>query len=249
MALPELKRLTRDDGETIAYLQRAGKTPTVLWLGGFKADMNANKAQALAHWADDTDHAFLRFDYLGHGQSSGDFRNGTIGRWRDDALAVLDALTEGDVVLAGSSMGGWIALLVALARPERIKAMLLIAPAVDFTEALLWPRLPKDAQTMIREQGEWLRPSAYDPEPYPITRGLIEDGRQHLLLGSPLKFSFPMRILQGMKDPDVPWQHAVRMAEAMDGDVTLTLVRDGDHRLSTPPDLRRMIEMIKELVA
>jgi pimeloyl-ACP methyl ester carboxylesterase len=249
MALPELKRLTREDGETIAYLQRAGKTPTVVWLGGFKSDMNADKAQALAHWADKSDRAFLRFDYFGHGASSGDFRQGTIGRWREDALAVIDALTEGDLVLVGSSMSGWVSLLVALARPERIKAMVLIAPAVDFTEALLWPRLPEDARRMIMEQGEWPRSSACDPEPYPITRGLIEDGRRHLVLGSPLKFPFPVRILQGMKDADVPWQHAAKVAEAMEGDVTLTLIRDGDHRLSTQSDLRRMIRAIKELVA
>jgi pimeloyl-ACP methyl ester carboxylesterase len=245
--MAELKRLTREDGETIAYLQRAGKTPTVLWLGGFKSDMGATKAEAIARWADRTEHAYLRFDYFGHGASSGDFRKGTIGRWRDDALTVIDSLIDGELVVLGSSMGGWIALLVALARPERVKAMLLIAPAVDFTEALMWPRLPVEIQRQIMEQGEWLRPTEYDPEPYPITRALIEDGRQHLLLGSPLKFPFPVRILQGMKDPDVPWQHALRLTEAIEGDVTLTLVKNGDHRLSTPPDLRRMTRTIREL--
>jgi pimeloyl-ACP methyl ester carboxylesterase len=249
MVLPELKSLTREDGETIAYLQRGGKTPVVLWLGGFKSDMQATKAQALARWAERTDRAFLRFDYFGHGASSGDFRKGTIGRWRDDALAVIDTLAKADLVLVGSSMGGWIALLAGLARPERIKAMLLIAPAVDFTEALLWPRLPKDARQRILEHGEWLRPSAYDPEPYPITKGLIDDGRRHLLLDSRLKFPFPVRILQGMKDPDVPWQHAAKVAEAMEGDVTLTLARNGDHRLSTPADLRRMRRSLEELMA
>ncbi len=249
MALPGLKRLTRDDGETIAYLRRAGKTPLVLWLGGFKSDMAGNKAQALARWAEENGHSLLLFDYFGHGASSGDFRKGTIGRWRDDALAVIDTLTDGELVLVGSSMGGWIALLAALARPQRVRAMLLIAPATDFTEALLWPRLPESARAQILEQGEWLRPSDYDPEPYPITRGLIEDGRKHLVMASPLKFSFPVRILQGMKDPDVPWQHAVKLAQAMEGDVTLTLIGNGDHRLSTPDDLRRMTRAIEELVA
>ena len=245
--MAELERLTRDDGETIAYLRRSGKPPTVLWLGGFKSDMGANKAEALARWAEKNDRALLRFDYFGHGKSSGDFRKGTISRWSEDALAVVDTLTHGELVLVGSSMGGWIALLAALARPERVKAMLLIAPAVDFTEVLMWPRLPVDAQRQIMEQGEWLRPTEYDPEPYPITRALIEDGRKHLLLGSLLKFPFPVRILQGMKDPDVPWRHALGLTEAMEGDVTLTLVKNGDHRLSTPPDLRRMTRALREL--
>jgi len=249
MALPKLERLTREDGETIAYLQRAGKTPLVLWLGGFKSDLQATKAQALMRWAEDHDRAFLGFEYFGHGSSSGDFRNGTIGRWRGDALAVIDRLTEGRVVLVGSSMGGWIALLAALARQERVRAMLLIAPAVDFTEELLWKRLPESARHQILEEGEWMRPTEYDPEPYPVTKGLIEEGRNHLLLGSSLKFSCPIRILQGMNDPDVPWKHTVRLVEALEGDVGLTLMKNGDHRLSTPADLRRMIRAVEELTA
>ena len=249
MAVSELKRLTREDGETIAYLKRAGKSPLVLWLGGFKSDMQANKAQALLRWADDHGRAFLGFEYFGHGSSSGDFRNGTIGRWREDALAVIDELTEGGLVLVGSSMGGWIALLAALARPERIRAMLLIAPAVDFTQELLWKRLPENARRSILEEGEWKRPTKYDPEPHPITKRLIEEGRRHLLLDGPLKFSCPVRILQGMKDPDVPWNHAIRLVEAMEGDVALTLMKNGDHRLSTPADLARMVRAVEELTA
>lgn len=248
MVLPELNRLTRDDGQTIAYLRCAGKMPTVVWLGGFKSDMGGTKAQALAVWAKESGRSLLLFDYFGHGASSGDFRNGTIGRWRDDAVAVMDRLTEGELVLIGSSMGGWLALLAALARPQRVRGMLLIAPAVDFTEALIWQRLPQDAREQIMTAGEWLRPAAYDPDPYPITRALIEDGRRHLLMGAPLKLACPVRILQGMRDPDVPWQHAVRLVETLQGDVTLTLVKDGDHRLSVPADLERMICMIEELV-
>jgi len=249
VAFLELKRLTREDGETIAYLKRAGKSPLVLWLGGFKSDLQANKAQALMRWAEKTDHAFLGFEYFGHGSSSGDFRYGTIGRWRRDALAVIDRLTDGELVLVGSSMGGWIALLAALVRPERIRAMLLIAPAVDFTEELLWRRLPQDARRRILEEGEWMRATEYDPEPYPITKRLIEEGRQHLLMGAALRFSGPVRIIQGMEDPDVPWKHALRLVESIEGDVTLTLVKNGNHRLSTPADLRRMIKAVEELTA
>ena len=246
--MAEPGRLMREDGATIAYLRRAGKSPTVLWLGGFKSDMKGTKAQALAGWAERTGRGLVLFDYFGHGESSGDFRNGTVGRWRDDALAVIDELV-GKLVLVGSSMGAWIALLAARERVERMAAMLLLAPAVDFTEELIWPRLSNEQRREILEQGEWLRPSAYDPEPYPITRKLIEDGRNHLLLGSAYKAPFPVRILQGMKDPDVPWQHAVRLMESLEGDATLTLIRNGDHRLSTPQDLRRMFGALEELIA
>lgn len=247
--MPVPRKLLRSDGQTIAYLRRDGKRPTVVWLGGFKSDMSGTKAEALAQWADENDRAFLRFDYFGHGASSGDFRSGTIGRWREDTLAVIDELTQGELALVGSSMGGWLALLAGLARPQRVKAMLLIAPAVDFTESLLWERLPEDARRSVLERGEWLRPSAYDPDPYPITRALIEDGRRHLLLRSTIGLPCPVRVLQGMKDPDVPWSHAVKIMETMEGDVTLTLIKNGDHRLSAPPDLRRMIASVEELLA
>jgi pimeloyl-ACP methyl ester carboxylesterase len=247
MAQPRLERLERDDGETIAYLRRAGKSPSILWLGGFKSEMTGTKAEALDLWASEQGRAFLRFDYLGHGQSSGDFRKGTISRWLDDTLAVLDRLAEGPQLVIGSSMGGWIALLAARARPDRIKGLLLIAPAVDFTQALLWSRLPQAAKEQIEREGEWQRPSAYDPEPYPITRSLIEDGRNHLLLDKPLSVHCPVRIVQGMQDPDVPWAHALKIAEAIEGDVALTLVKNGDHRLSTPADLARMKQMLAAL--
>ena len=232
MAEPKVERLEREGGETIAYLRRRGKPPGILWLGGFKSEMTGTKAAALDAWAAERGRALLRFDYFGHGQSSGEFRAGTITRWRDDALAALDRLAEGPQILVGSSMGAWIALLAALARPERVAAMLLLAPAADFTESLMWARLPAEVRSQIMEHGEWLRPSAYDPEPYPITRALIEDGRKHLLLGAPIRLNFPVRILQGMQDPDVPWQHAVKLLEAIDGDVALTLLKHGDHRLS-----------------
>lgn len=241
--------LKREDGETIAYLARDGKSPGVVWLGGFKSDMTGTKAQAIDEWAARTGRAFLRFDYFGHGQSSGDFRRGTISRWRDDALAILDERTKGPQILIGSSMGGWISLLAALARPERIAGMLLIAPAADFTEALMWTQMPPDVKQAIMEKGEWQRPSAYGEEPYPITRALIVDGRANLILNAPFKLDFPVRILQGMRDPDVPWMHAVKTAERIEGDVTLTLIKNGDHRLSTPADLKRMIAALESLMA
>src|SRR4029077_2216940 len=211
-----------------------------VWLGGFKSEMIGNKARALDAWSARQGHAFVRFDIFGHGQSSGDFRKGTITRWRNDALAMIDALTEGPQILIGSSMGAWIALLCAIERTQRAKALLLIAPATDFTEALLWQKLTDDARRSINEQGEWLAACAYDSNPCPITRALIEDGRKHLLLdrGALRRLSLPVRVLQGMRDPDVPWAHAVRLAENMEGDVPLVLIREGDHRWPRPADRR-----------
>jgi pimeloyl-ACP methyl ester carboxylesterase len=247
--MPDLKELSRPDGETIAYMARAGKHPGLVWLGGFKSEMSGTKAEAVDAWAAREGQAYLRFDYFGHGRSSGDFRKGTISRWQDDTLTVIDQLTEGPQILVGSSMGGWLALLAAKARPQRVAGLLLIAPAIDFTEALLWKRLPEAVQRQIVEKGEWLRPSAYDPEPYPITRGLIEDGRDHLLMNAAIKLSCPVRILQGMEDPDVPWEHALKLTRLIEGDVTLTLIKQGDHRLSTPENLLLIERALDGLIA
>ena len=244
-----LERFSREDGETIAYLRRGGKSPGVVWLGGFHSDMNGTKAQALDAWAEARGHAYLRFDYFGHGASSGAFRDGTITRWRDDALAVLDVLSDGPQVLVGSSMGAWIALLAAQARPENVAALLLLAPAADFTEALIWERMSPDIRREVMERGEWQRASAYGDGPYPITRALIEDGRRHLLLGAPIPINAPVHIVQGMKDPDVPWQHALKLIENLSGNPTLTLIKEGDHRLSTPEDLGRIAAALDALLA
>lgn len=241
--------LETPDGARLACRASQGRQPGIVWLGGFNSTMDGNKACAVEAWSNQTGRACVVFDYFGHGRSSGAFREGTISGWRADAFAVLAELTEGPQILVGSSMGAWIALLVALAETERVAGLLLIAPAVDFTEALLWDRLPQDARRQLAQKGEWLRPSQYG-EPYPITGALIEDGRQHLLLdrGS-LNFPFPIRILQGMRDPDVPWQHTMNLVDRLEGDVRLTLVKEGDHRLSRVEDLRLLEDTLAALVA
>jgi pimeloyl-ACP methyl ester carboxylesterase len=225
-------------------------------MGGLKSDMRGTKAEALADWATRNDRAMVRFDYSGHGESGGDFTQGTIGRWLEDSLAVFDAYCRGPQIVIGSSMGGWLALLLArelkrraaLTPPASIAGMVLIAPAVDFTEELIWKRLPRKAQREIETKGFWQRPSQYSEDPYPITRGLIEDGRTHLLLGGLIEPGCPVRILQGVEDPDVPWGHAVDLVSRLaQDDVVLTLVKDGDHRLSRPEDIERLIRAVAEL--
>jgi pimeloyl-ACP methyl ester carboxylesterase len=248
-AMSTVDILPRADGERLACARREGRGPGLVWLGGFKSDMTGTKAIALDDWAKDNRRAFLRFDYFGHGASSGNFRDGTVSRWLDDTLAALDELTEGPQLLAGSSMGGWLATLAALARPERVAGLLLIAPALDFTEALLWAGLDAAARAQIAEMGEWLRPSLYDPQPYPITRALIEDGRRHLLLGGPIAVHCPVRILQGMADPDVPWRHALKTVEAFGPDVELILIKGGDHRLSKPQEIALILRTLESMLA
>jgi pimeloyl-ACP methyl ester carboxylesterase len=222
---------------------------TFVWLSGFNSDMTGTKAQAVEAFAKDAGHGFLAFDYSGHGASGGAFADGTLTAWRDDALSVIDAKSEGPLILAGSSMGGWIAVLAALARPERVRALVLIAPAPDFTEALLWPSLSAAQQAEILNTGQTLRPSAYGA-PYPITRALIEDGRRWLLLDAPIRFDGPVHILQGMKDADVPWHHALRLIEQLTTPQTvLTLIGDGDHRLSRPQDIARLLAACNDTAA
>ncbi|THD60110.1 alpha/beta hydrolase [Phenylobacterium sp.] len=241
--------LARPDGETVAWRAVDGQGPAVVWLGGFRSDMTGTKAEALAGWAQAKGRAFLRFDYLGHGESSGDFQaKGTITRWREDALAVLDELVEGPAILVGSSMGGWIACLAAMARPQRVSAMALIAPAADFTEKLLAPEIPPDGRAALAADGVWMRPSEYG-DPYPITQALLEDGARWSILGSePVPIDVPVRILQGGVDPDVPWRHGLELANALSGqDITFTLIKDGDHRLSRPQDIARLIAAVEDL--
>jgi pimeloyl-ACP methyl ester carboxylesterase len=240
--------LARPDGAKLAWRRVAGAGPTVVWLGGFRSDMAGTKAQALADWAQASGRAYLRFDYFGHGESGGDFREGTITRWREDALAVLDELIDGEAVLVGSSMGGWIACLAAMVRPERVKAMVLVAPAPDFTEKLMAPEIPLEGRRALRDDGVWLRPSEYG-DPYPITAALLEDGARWSILPGPVPIEAPVRILQGGDDPDVPWRHALELAQAIKGeDVVFSLIKDGDHRLSRPQDIARLLAAVGEAV-
>jgi pimeloyl-ACP methyl ester carboxylesterase len=253
---PCLKFLSVGTGPTvrrIAVRVRQGAVPGLFWLGGFKSDMRGTKAEALDQWARDHGRAMTRFDYSGHGESGGNFTDGTIGRWLEESLAVFDACCRGAQIVIGSSMGGWLALLLArelarraLADPS-MASLVLVAPAVDFTEELMWKRFPPEVKREIEEQGVWARPSQYSNEPYLITRGLIEEGRTHLLLDDMIETGCPVRILQGVQDPDVPWQHAVELTSrfARD-DVVLTLVKDGDHRLSRPEDIERLIAAVAE---
>jgi pimeloyl-ACP methyl ester carboxylesterase len=234
---------------------RPGAPPGLFWLGGLKSDMNGTKAEALARFARERGRALVRFDYSGHGESRGAFADGTIGRWLADSIAVFSAFCRGPQVVIGSSMGGWLALLLAreLRRapaPACVAGMVLIAPAVDFTEELMWKRFLPEVRQEIETKGCWPRPSHYGEEPYPITRRLIEEGREHLLLGGLIETGCPVRILQGVEDPDVPWGHAVELVSRLaQDDVVLTLVKDGDHRLSRPDDIERLLAVVAEFEA
>jgi len=236
------------DGAKLAWRKVEGRGPAVVWLGGFHSDMTGTKAEALAQWARGAGRAYLRFDYFGHGASEGRFQDGTISRWRGDALALIGALSDRPVVLVGSSMGGWLACLVAMAEPQAVRALVLIAPAADFTEKLMAPGLPDEARAAMETEGFWMRPSLYDGDGYPISRALIEDGARWSILPGPVPIQAPTRILQGGADPDVPWTHALELANALTGkDVVFTLIKDGDHRLSRPQDLARLIAAVEEV--
>ena len=233
----------------IAYRKSAGSGPGVVWLGGFRSDMLGTKASFLDDLMRKAGRAFLRFDYSGHGESAGAFEDGSVGEWAADAAAAFDALTEGPQILVGSSMGGWIATLLAKQRPERIAGIIFIAPAPDFTEALMWPAFSERQRDAIMREGRLEQPSDYTDEPEIITRKLIEDGRNHLVMtGGPIPIRCPVRILQGMKDDAVPWRHAAAFAEAIaSDDVEMILTKNGDHRLSEPEDLERLARIIEKL--
>lgn len=240
-----------DAARRLAILERGGKGPALVWLGGFRSDMQATKAEALDVWASGRGRAVVRFDYSGHGESGGRFEDGTVSRWLEDTLATIARFVDDHPILVGSSMGGWLALLAAktLAGSPRAPAgLVLIAPAVDFTERLMWEAFPDVVRRAIERDGVWYRPSAYSPEPTPITRDLIEDGRRHLMMDRPIETGCPVHILQGMEDPDVPWRHALNLVEHLAGEnVSLTLVKDGDHRLSRPEDLDRLLRAVETI--
>lgn len=233
---------TSPEGRRLACraMPPTGSGLTYVWLSGFKSDMSGTKVTELETWATANGHGFLAFDYSGHGLSDGAFEDGTISAWREDALAAIDAHSDGPLILVGSSMGGWMALLTALARTDRIAGLVLIAPAPDFTEKLMWPEFSAEAQAEIMQKGFTLRPSDYDA-PYTITRALIEDGRTWQILDAPIELDIPVRILQGMQDADVPWQHAERLIDTITSkDLVFTLIKDGDHRLSRDQDIARL---------
>jgi len=240
--------LTRPGGATIAYRRLARTTPGIVFLGGFRSDMTGTKALFLEDYCRRRGRAYVRFDYFGHGRSSGDFADGTISRWRDDAIAVIDSLSEGPQILVGSSMGGWIMMLAALARPQRVAALVGIAAAPDFTTDLLPERLSEAQQRELDDRGSVTLPSPYDPVGYLYTKALVEDGNRNLVLRGDIPLTCPVRLLHGMADESVPWQQSLRLSERLaSADVALTLVKDGDHRLSRDEDLARLARMLDEL--
>ena len=243
------EHLVTASGRRVAYRLSEGSAPGVVFCPGLKSDMEGTKALALEQWCRARGQACLRFDYSGHGSSDGRFEDGTIGAWKDDALAVLDACSEGPQVVVGSSMGGWIALLIARERPERVAGLVLVAPAPDFTRRMWDEELDAAARASLHERGYVELPSEYGDEPYRISRALIEDGaRQQVLGGPPVRLGCGVRILHGMRDSAVPWRQSLDLAAQLDSpDVVLTFSKQGDHRLSTPADIERLCRAVGDL--
>ena len=257
MAVARLERLVVGEAPSdrlVAVLRREGESPGLFWLGGFRSDMNGSKAEALDAWAAATGRAATRFDYSGHGRSGGRFEDGTISRWLEEAEAVFDAFAPGPQVVIGSSMGGWLALLLARrlrerGETQRMAGMVLIAPAVDMTKTLMSDLFDAAALRDLAEKGFHAQASSYSDEPYVITRGLIEDGERHLFRNAPIETGCPVHVIQGMRDEDVPWPHATALMERLAfDDAVLTLVRDGDHRLSRPEDLQRLVSAVEQMM-
>lgn len=242
--MSDIQHLTRPDGEALAFRRVDGSGPTVVWIGGFRSDMEGTKALALDAAARERGWNYLRYDHFAHGASSGDWRKATIGRWREDAMAVIDSL-DGPVIPVGSSMGGWVALLLALARPDRLAGLVLVNPAPDFTEDLMWPGLADhERQAILREGGTLVVEEGLGE--YVLTREMFEEARQWLLLRGALPVTAPVQILQGRADDVVPWRRQTTLIERLTGaDVTLDLIDGGDHRLSAPADLDRLIEAVE----
>lgn len=247
--MAETKHLNGPAGK-LAYrhtTSRSGKG--FVWCSGFNSDMQGTKVLELEAWAVKAGHGFTAFDYFGHGDSEGAFEDGTITTWRNDTLAILDEVASGPQIIVGSSMGAWMAMLAARERPDRVAGLVLIAPAPDFTARLMWPSLPSEGRFAITQDGKWMQPSAYG-EPVLITRALIESGAQHNVMGAPFEFAGPVRIIQGMRDEDVPHTHAQALMETITAeDLTFTLVKDGDHRLSRPHDIARLVATCDEIAS
>ena len=253
--LPDFtERQSADFGpQRLAYSVQAGNTnqaaPGIIFCGGFRSDMGGTKALALAAWATARQQSFVRFDYFGHGSSTGAFTEGTISHWRGDIPHILDTLTQGPQILVGSSFGGWMSALAALDRPDRIAGLVLIAPAIDMTERLMWDKFSARARAKLESEGLIYDPSEYDPEGYPITHNLILDGRNHLLLGDTIDISVPVRIIHGQQDTAVPWQLSLELAECLaTDDVEVHLLKGCDHRVSEPHQIDALIRLIEELI-
>lgn len=244
--MSDLQSLGRPDGETLAFKAVAGQGPTVIWVGGFRSDMEGTKALALEQAARERGWNFVRYDHFAHGRSSGDWRQATIGRWREDAVALIDSL-NGPIIPVGSSMGGWVALLATLARPDRIQGLVLVNPAQDFTEKLMWPGLADHERQAILREGETVI-TEEGLGSYVLTRRMFEEARDWLLLDGIIAIKAPIHVLQGRADDVVPWRHQVELVERLTGgDVRLDLIDGGDHRLSTSADLARLVEAVEAM--
>jgi len=245
---PTPQILSLGSGASIAYHALAGASPGIVFMTGFMSDMTGSKALALEKLARDRGQAYLRFDYQGHGQSSGEFADGTIGLWAADALAVFDELTDGPQIIVGSSMGGWMMLLTAIARPDRVAGLVGIAAAPDFTEDLLRKELTAEQMVEIEEKGFVVVPSEYEDD-YTFTKALFDDGKEHLVLRSEIPVDCPVRLLHGLNDISVPWQTARTIQEKLRSeDVEITLIKNGDHRLSEDKDLARLTRTVAALI-
>ena len=241
--------LTRNDGATIAYKKKEGIVPGIVFLGGFMSNMDGTKAVSLEKYCHQRKQSYLRFDYFGHGKSSGNFSEGTIRRWTDDTISVIDELTKGPQILVGSSMGGWIMLLAALARPNRVSALMGIAAAPDFTETLLWNKFSSKDKRLLLKDKVLQVPSEFDNKPYPISLELIEDGRDHLMLNRSIPIQCPIQLLHGIKDKSVPWKNSLELSNRlMSEQIILTLIKDGDHRLSRTEDLKLLFSFLDNLI-
>jgi len=240
--------LESPNNNRIAYFLSEGKSPCVIFFGGFKSDMTGTKAITLEKYCKDNGQRFIRFDYSGHGKSGGEFRNGTIGGWKNDALAIIDNLGADRNIFVGSSMGAWLAMLCALERPKKVAGMVGIASAPDFTEKLIWEKLNSEQKEKLKEEGVYYAPSCYGEEPYPIMFNLIEEARNHLLLDSDIRLEVPVRLLHGTEDEDVPWQLSVKILQKITSkNIALSLIKDGNHRLSEPQQLNMLCEAVKTL--
>lgn len=240
--------VTGKNNRQIAYHKNGDKSPTVVFCGGYMSDMDGTKAIFLEQTCSALGLSYVRFDYSGHGASSEKFIDGTIGKWTEDALAIIDQVTKGPIIVIGSSMGGWIGLLAALARVERIKAFIGIAAAPDFTQELMWDKYSDDIKETLKRDGAYFEPSAYSDEPYQVSYALITEGEKHIILNNPIDLKCPVRLFHGLKDKDVPSEYSGRIADQIiSDDVIISYNKSGDHRLSTPEDLRRLEQALIEV--